>query len=208
MSGMNITCTDANMGACTVNGGPQGTTANGRLLHRYRGQFAFVGHFSILQLTNGEFPDMVQLAHAPNPNFGASQIWLPNTNNANYTGSFHAGVGLADGTGGLAQGTASLIANFNAGVLSGTMSGGFEDGPGINASFNNVTINASNGQFTATENTLIMFQGDQAWGSLDGAFYGPNANEGAGIFDFGNDHGGMNGIFLTCAGSMATCIND
>lgn len=210
MAGVNVFCQDATLGTCQVIGGPANTTGEGTLLNRYYGQFAFVGNFSIMQLVGDKKLGSTQLVHGPNPDVGGTNVTLPEGVRS-YTGRFTAGVGLVDGPSGLVEGTASLAADFNSAVLGGSFSGGFDDEEKttISASFNNVTINASNGQFTATDDTLILFQGDEAWGDIDGAFYGPNATEAAGIFSFGNEGvGGMSGVFLACQGVSATCIKE
>ena len=210
MEGVNVFCEDESLGTCQVVGGPSDTTGDGTLLNRYYGQFAFVGNFSIMQLMNGEKQSSTQLVHGANPDVGGTDVTLPEGVHT-YTGRFAAGVGLADGPSGLVEGKTSLAADFNTAVLGGSFSGGFddEDKTSVTASFNNVTINASNGQFTATDETLILFQGEEAWGDIDGAFYGPNATEAAGIFSFGNDEtGGMSGVFLACQGVSASCIKE
>ncbi len=205
MAGMTMECTDATLGACLVVGGPAGTTATGTLLERYRGQYAFVGNFSVLQVSGDALVSSSHLVHAASPDWDATATSLPQ-GRVNYTGQFSAGAGLTGGPSGMIEGTTTLVADFNAGVLAGQLSGGFEDGTSVNASFNNITIDAANGQFTTTDDSVILFQGDLADGVIDGAFYGPGAEEAAGIFQMGNEHGGMSGIFLACQGLEATCI--
>lgn len=206
MAGMTMECTDTTLGACLVVGGPAGTSASGTLLERYQGQYAFVGNFSVLQVSGDALVSSSQLVHAASPDWDATATSLPQ-GRVNYTGQFSAGAGLTDGPSGMIEGTTELVADFNAGVLGGSFSGGFEDGTSVNASFNNITIDASNGQFTTTDDSVILFQGDLAAdGMIDGAFYGPGAEEAAGIFQMGNEHGGMSGIFLACQGLEASCI--
>ena len=205
MAGMTMECADATLGACLVDGGPAGTSASGTLLERYQGQYAFVGNFSVLQVSGDALVSSSHLVHASSPDWDATAASLPQ-GRVNYTGRFSAGAGLTDGPSGMIEGTTELVANFNTGVLAGSFSGGFEDGTSVNANFNNITIDAANGQFTTTDDSVILFQGDLADGIIDGAFYGPGAEEAAGIFQMGNEHGGMSGIFLACQGLEATCI--
>lgn len=205
MAGMSMQCNDATLGACLVVGGPAGTSGSGTLLERFSGQYAFVGNFSVLQVEDGALASPSLLVHAANPDWSSTAMTMPQ-GRVDYTGQFSAGAGLTGGPSGMISGTTTLIADFNAGVLAGQMSGGFEDGTAVSASFNNVTINASNGQFTTTDNSVILFQGSIADGLIDGAFYGPGAEEAAGIFQFGNEHGGMSGIFIACQGADASCI--
>ncbi len=200
-----ILCADARLGACQVVGGPAGTAGQGTLLERYHGQFAFAGNFSVMQLVDGNLEPTSQLVHAAGIDSAPGNVRLPQ-GVVSHTGRFSAGAGLADGPQGMIEGDIELLVDFNMGVLGGTIAGGFESGESVQASFNNVTINASNGQFAATYDTLFMFQSRVAGGDMRGAFYGPNAQETAGVFDVGNDRGGMSGIFLTCQGTAAGCI--
>jgi hypothetical protein len=208
MENTSILCQDSSMGVCSVVGGPAGTAGQGTLVHRYQGDFAFVGNFSILQLVDDRLMSATQLVHSDLPGNAPTPIQMPQHGVVSYTGQFHAGAGLSDGTSGLVAGTVSLLVDFNQAVLGGTMNGGFADGPGLSASFNNVTINAANGQFAATDNTLFLFQGQRADGALGGAFYGPGAEEAAGLFNMGNAAGGMSGIFMACQGVEAACIRE
>lgn len=205
MEGTTVLCEDQTMGDCQVVGGPAGTSGDGTLLQRLSGNYAFVGNFAIMQMVNGSLENNHQLVHGSLPETSGVSVDLPE-NQTTYTGEFEAGFGLENGEEGLMSGGASLIADFNSGRISGNFAGNTEAGTGVSASFNNLTINAENGQFTSTEDTLILFQGAEAGGDIHGAFYGPNANEAAGIFQFGNTAGGMSGIFLTCQGDSAGCL--
>jgi hypothetical protein len=205
MAGTTILCVDQTMGRCQVVGGPEGTSAEGTLVQRLAGNYAFVGNFAILQLENGGLVSNNQLFYGSLPEHSDQNVALPQ-GNANYTGEFEGGFGLANGESGLMSGSASLVADFNSGRISGAFSGATDAGTGVTASFNNVTINATNGQFASTDDTVILFQGVEAGGDVHGAFYGPNAEEAAGMFHFGNDEGGMSGLFLACQGNTAGCI--
>ncbi len=205
MEGMSIECEDITLGSCIVAGGPEGTSANGVLLERLHGEYAFVGNFNILQVGDDGLQAHSIYIHSDNPDADGGAVTLPQER-SNYTGVFHAGAGLADGTSGLVNGTVDMVADFNQGVLSMQMDGNFDNGTGLNASVSNITIDAANGQFVTTDDSIILFQGAMADGTVLGAFYGPNAEEAAGLFEMGNDLGGMSGMFLTCEGFSADCI--
>ncbi|MCC1480591.1 transferrin-binding protein-like solute binding protein [Roseibaca sp. Y0-43] len=205
MEGTTVLCVDQTMGRCQVVGGPEGTSGEGTLVQRLAGNYAFVGNFAILQLENGALVSNNQLVYGGLPEHADQTVALPE-GQVSYTGRFEAGYGLANEEAGLMSGTASLLADFNAGRISGAFEGATGAGTGVSASFNNLTIDATNGQFTSTDDTVILFQGVEAGGAIHGAFYGPNADEAAGIFNFGNDQGGMSGIFLTCQGDTAGCL--
>jgi len=205
MEGTTVLCMDETMGRCQVVGGPTGTSGEGTLVQRLAGNYAFVGNFAILQLEGGVLISNNQLVQGSLPETADVELALP-TGQATYTGAFEAGYGLEDGETGLMSGTTELVADFNTGRISGEFSGATESGTGIFASFYSLTINAANGQFTSTDDTLILFQGLEAGGDIYGAFYGPEANEAAGIFNLGNDAGGMSGVFLTCLGDSAGCL--
>lgn len=206
MSGMSMTCTDATLGRCIVVGGPDGTSSEGTLLARYNGDYAFVGNFNVLQVTEDGIIGQSQLVHAARPGSETGNVQLPQ-GNVDYTGAFSAGAGLQDGPSGMVEGTVQMVADFNQAVLSIQMDGSFESGEHLSASFANITIDTASGSFTATDDSVILFQGAVVDGGiLDGAFYGPNAEEAAGVFSVGNDLGGMSGIFLACQGMRADCV--
>ncbi|MCC5955925.1 MAG: hypothetical protein JJU07_07475 [Natronohydrobacter sp.] len=205
MAGMSVECVDATLGRCIVTGGPDGTSAEGVLLQRMHGQYAFVGNFNILQVLDGNLQGQSIYVHSTSPDASGGPVNLPQ-DRTQYTGAFHAGAGLANGPSGMVNGSVQMVADFNQGVLSVRMDGSFEDGTALNASFSNITINASNGQFTTTDDSIILFQGALADGDMLGAFYGPFADEAAGIFQTGNDLGGMSGMFLACKGLSTDCI--
>lgn len=202
MAGMSVECVDATLGRCIVTGR---SSAEGVLLDRLHGQYAFVGNFNILQVVDGNLQGQSFYVHSNSPDASAGTVNLPQ-NRTQYTGAFHAGAGLTDGPSGMVNGSVQMVADFNQGVLSVRMDGSFEDGTALNASFGDITIDASNGQFTTTDDSIILFQGALADGEMLGAFYGPNADEAAGIFQAGNELGGMSGMFLTCQGLSADCI--
>lgn len=206
MEGTTVLCVDQTLGRCQVVGGPTGTSGEGTLVQRLAGNYAFVGNFAVLQLQDGTLMSNNQLVQGSIPETQDVALNLP-TGQATYTGGFEAGFGLTDGESGLMSGTATLVADFNTGRISGEMSGATDAGTRISASFNSLTIDATNGEFTSTDDTLILFQGSEAGGDIHGAFYGPEANEAAGIFNLGNDEGGMSGMFLTCQGETAGCLN-
>ncbi|MFN4058920.1 MAG: transferrin-binding protein-like solute binding protein [Roseinatronobacter sp.] len=133
------------------------------------------------------------------------------TETARYTGTFQGGAALDDrglSFAGRASGTATLEANFAAGTIDGTFNGSLTDDRSrvstpLTAGFEGAAINA-NGQFFNTSLTTFTYSGLSATGELDGAFYGPAANEAAGAFAFGNSKGGITGVMVGCHESSTT----
>ncbi len=208
MAGVSVSCRDDHLQNCTVLGG-RDNTGTGGLTQHLQGQYAFVGNFRIDQRIDGTDASAAQLVHEGALDSPATQPNLPRSDiPTSYQGQFRGSAGLMDGPNGLVGGDAALEVNFAAGLLAARFDGGFENGGApVSAAFNNVTINSQTGQFTATGNTVMTFQGTNAGGNFDGAFYGPTGQEAAGIFDLGNDSGGMSAIFLACEG-MTECIRE
>jgi hypothetical protein len=207
MAGVSISCLDGQMQNCTVLGGAN-NTGTGGLTQHLQGEYAFVGNFRIDQRINGTDASAAQLVHAAALDSPVATPNLPRSNiPTSYQGQFRGSAGLTDGPNGLVGGDVVLEVNFAAGLLAARFNGGFDDnGPAISAAFNNVTINSQTGQFTSTDATVMTFQNANAGGNFDGAFYGPNGQEAAGIFNLGNEtHGGMSGIFLACQ-NTPTCL--
>jgi hypothetical protein len=55
------------------------------------------------------------------------------------------------------SGSATLVADVNAGRISGAFESDTDAEPGVSASFNNLTIDAANERVTPTDDTLIPF---------------------------------------------------
>ncbi len=208
MQNTTVLCEDQTLGACSVVGGPTGTSGQGTLLQRLEGDYAFVGNFSILQLIGGTSQTISQFAHSERPGTPPARVRLPREGVANYAGRFSGSAGVSGRSAEMVEGDMSLLVDFNQAVLSGRMNADLSDGQPVSAAFNNVTVNASNGEFEATRDTLFLFQEQPARGEMSGAFYGPGAQEAAGVFNLGNPQGNMSGIFLACQGSEASCIRE
>jgi hypothetical protein len=201
MAGVSVSCRDDQLQNCTVLGG-RDNTGTGGLTQHLQGQYAFVGNFRIDQRIYGTDASAAQLVHAAALDSPAATPNLPRSDiPASYQGQFRGSAGLTDGPNGLVAGDAVLDVDFNAGILAARFDGGFEGGASLSAAFNNVSIDPQTGQFTATPDTVMTFQGANAGGNFDGAFYGPTGQEAAGIFNLGNASGGMSGIFLACEGA-------
>jgi hypothetical protein len=136
------------------------------------------------------------------------------TESVKYTGSFQGGASLNDKGltfAGRAFGIATLDADFASGTIDGTFTGALTDDVSkvstpLTAGFEGAAINAA-GQFFNTSLTTFTYSGQSASGELDGAFYGPNANEAAGAFGFGNSKGGITGVMVGChENSPANCL--
>ncbi|MCC1482022.1 transferrin-binding protein-like solute binding protein [Roseibaca sp. Y0-43] len=204
LTGVSVNCSRAGGGA-TV---PECEVANAErayLVNELSGTYAYAGSFAIEgHGPNGDQNSFVAIHSGP----GMSEdefVQLPG-DDVNYSGRFQAGAGVTrNGVTyeGRANGSMDLNADFNAGSLSGDFNGHIYDESRdtyveLTAGFEDAVI-GPDGRFYNTEDTGFSYNGSQAWGELDGAFYGPNAEEAAGTFGFGNDSGGMTGIMLGCS---------
>lgn len=205
MRGMTLLCQDQTLGTCKVVGGATGTDPTGRLISRMSGAYAYVGNFEVLIKDGASSKPSNQIVFANLPEQSNITTSLPN-NVLDYTGEFVGGFGLVNGDSGQLTGTTTLLANFDTGRISGDVSGRTQMGNAVSGSFNNLVIDPVTKSFAATDATTIRFQQQQAWGDINGSFYGPNAEEAAGVFNFGNGAGGMNGMFLACKGPNPNCI--
>ena len=204
---MVVICQDHAGAACNVVGGPQGTLAQATLEGRMAGQHAYAGSLRVQHNTDGNLTQSFHRLYQATP--GTPDGTLPNLPGGlvSYTGEFVGGAGLGAESG-IAEGALTLTVNFNAARLSGVMSGSMRDTQTpVSASFNNVTVNPATGQFTSTGDTSFLFNNQLAGGVVRGGFYGPTADEAAGVFEMGNSQGGMSGIFLGCKGAAATCVS-
>ncbi len=207
LDGMTVICADEAMGDCTVVA--PDTEADGTLLQRMSGDYTFVGNFQVVRTDDDAPGPSGQLVHAALPEADADITPTLPEGTVSYTGRFAAGAGLASGEEGLASGTAQIDAAFGSGVLTVALDGQLENGgAAVSASFGGVPIDGGTAGFAADDGTTLRFQGDPAGGDIRGAFYGPDADEVGGVFDIGNDAGGMSGVLLGCAGARDVCISD
>lgn len=214
MKDMTFLCADANSGTCTVVAPPDLELAlgSGTLLHRMHGAFAFVGNFNVRQLSDPDSGGLTQLVHSGRIDGPGEALSMPQ-GVASYTGQFRAGAGinagpdLEDRVEGIAQGQATVLANFNSARLTVDLNGAMDSGEPIRAVFSGLTIDPATGYFASAAGATHEFQHEAAGGDMRGAFYGPQAAEAAGIFNIGSErHGGMSGIFLACKGLDDSCI--
>lgn len=212
LMGVSVNCNRAGGGA-TV---PECEVANAErafLVNELSGNYAYAGGFAIEGYgPDGDQNTFVVLHSGPGMNEGEAII-LPGES-VGYRGQFQAGAGLTqNGTfyEGRATGAMDLTADFNAGSLSGSMNGQIHDRDqdayvDLSAGFEDVVI-GFDGRFYNSNGTTFSYNGSEAWGEMDGAFYGPNAEEAAGTFGFGNDSGGMTGIMLGCSEyNQSNCV--
>lgn len=205
MAGMTLLCQDQSLGACSVVGGAPGTDSSGRLVTRLAGDYAFLGNFEVQIREGSTSRSTNQIVYSALPEQSHVTTSLP-TGVIDYTGQFEGGFGLVTGESGQLSGTATMLANFDTGRISGDMTGRSQAGTLVSGNFNNLVIDPATQSFASTDATSIRFQQQEAWGDINGSFYGPNADEAAGVFNFGNGAGGMNGMFLTCEGAADSCI--
>lgn len=212
LTGVSVTCNRAG-GGTTV---PECDAVNAEsayLVNELSGRYAYAGGFAI----NGHGPEgdqnsFVTIHSGPGMNPDEETI-LPGES-VGYRGRFQAGAGLTDnGTRyeGRATGSVDLTADFTSGTLSADFAGALRDDTSdarveLVAGFDGAVI-GPDGRFYNTDGTVFSFNGTEAWGELDGGFYGPNAEEVAGTFGFGNDSGGMTGIMLACSDyTQGNCV--
>lgn len=204
LTGVAVNCTRAGGGA-TV---PECEVVNADsawLVNELSGRYAYAGGIAV----NGHGPDgdqdsFVAIHSGPGQTDGENVV-LPGES-VGYRGRFQAGASLIqDGVqyDGRATGSVDLTADFTSGTLSAAFAGRVRDGADtayadLVAGFENAVI-GPDGRFYNSDDTMLSYDGTQAWGELDGGFYGPNAEEVAGTFGFGNASGGMTGILLGCS---------
>ena len=198
MEGMVIFCDDRSGAQCHVNAAGVGATGTGSLSARRKGDFAYVGQFVVNHDMSGVSYTNTHSVHAHAPDRAHLDVHLPD-GALRYNGQFAAGAGVGSAEG-MVSGTATLFANFDTATVSGEMEGAFDEveGPGVQVVFTGLRIDRDTAYFATDSASRISFQGERAWGYIDGAFYGPEAQEAAGAFSFGNDAGGMSGVFLAC----------
>lgn len=210
MTGVSVQCAQAGGGA-TV---PECNAINAEsayLVNELSGVYSYAGAFAVNGYGPGGTQDGFVAIHSGPGAAGNAQ--LPG-NVVAYNGQFQAGGSMTSGGttfSGRADGSMNMTADFAAGSINATMTGRLRDDTtglytDLNAGFTNAVVDP-NGRFFNTEDTTFNYGGAQAWGELDGAFYGPNAEEAAGAFGFGNNMGGMTGIMIGCSEyNPANCI--
>lgn len=203
LTGVSVNCSRAGGGAVV----PECDVVNADsawLVNELSGRYAYAGSFAI----NGHGPEgdqdsFVTIHSGPGMNPDES-VTLPGES-VDYKGRFQAGGSVIrdgvqyEGTG---DGRIEMTADFTSGALSSDFIGFISDADGseyatIRAGFADAVI-GPDGRFYNSDGTVFSYDGTQAWGELDGAFYGPSAEEAAGTFGFGNASGGMTGIMLGC----------
>ncbi|WFE73591.1 transferrin-binding protein-like solute binding protein [Roseinatronobacter sp. S2] len=207
LNDMVVICDDYSGASCRVVGGPDGTTESARLEGRMAGEYAYAGSLRLDHAKDGQIEHSYHRLYQSAPDRAATRLVMPQ-GVQDYQGHFMAGA-IVDGQGGIAEGGIRMTVNFDTALLSGSMNGTLRDtDTAVRAGFNNVTIDGKSGQFASTDTSTFSFNGGAAGGSVQGGFYGPQANEIAGTFDIGvNETNGMSGIFLGCRGLEATCVS-
>ena len=179
------------------------------LVNEVVGQHSYTGAFAV----NGIGADKRNGFVAIHAGHDDQAPVLP-TDSVQYRGTFQGGASLDDrglSFAGRASGTATLEADFASGTIDGVFTGALTDDKSrvstpLTAGFEGAAINAD-GQFFNTSLTTFTYAGRSASGELDGAFYGPTANEAAGAFGFGNSKGGITGVMVGChEDSPANCL--
>lgn len=205
MEGMTLLCDDQGLRECSVVGGATGTMPKGRVTTHLSGDYAYLGNFEVMIEEGGTRTTSNQIVFSALPERADVTPRLPE-GIVDYTGRFEGGFGLVNVANGQLSGEATFLANFDSGRISGELSGQTQNGVAVAGNFNNLEIDPTTQGFRSTDDTTMQFQQQQAWGDINGGFYGPNAEEAAGVFNIGNSAGGMSGMFLACEGASDTCI--
>lgn len=203
MEGVTVNCNRAGGGTvvpeCNVTG-----AESAYLVNELSGNHAYAGAFAVngIHGPNGAQDAFIAIHSSPT---GAQTVHLPGET-VRYVSRFQGGgsiISSGQRFSGRTDGDSILMADFASGNLSMTFNGRVvDDRTGLlapmTAGIDNATI-GPDGRFFNTADTGFTFAGQQAWGELDGAFYGPNAEEAAATFGFGNSTGGMTGIAIGCS---------
>lgn len=172
----------------------------------------YVGAFAVNGIGPGKNTNAFVAIHSAAGNT-ATAVNMP-AGSAQYTGEFQSSGSVTSGAqtfNGKAWGTATLQADFAKGTVSGNLNGNMSDRrtfeyAKVDAGFSNAVIDPT-GRIFNDKDTTFSFSGAQAWGDLDAAFYGGNAEKAAGAFSFGNSQGGMTGIMVLCEGPAPTSLS-
>lgn len=212
MAGVGVNCSRAGGGAVV----PSCDTTNARaayLVNELSGVHSYAGTFVVEGFGAGGAQNATVAIHTSPSGQGRDRVQMPG-GQSQYNGRFQAGGGVRDGgqmRNGVITGSVTLDVDFAQHSLDGAMTGSlYHDGTQtyvpVTAGFTNGVVGVD-GSIYNGDATQMQFAGREAWGQLDGAFYGPNAEEAAGAFSMGNNQGGMTGIFIGCSDhSRMNCL--
>lgn len=212
MAGVGVNCDRAGGGAVV----PTCATTNAQtayLVNELSGVHSYAGTFAVEGFGTGGTQNATVAIHTSPSDQGRDRVQMPG-GQSQYTGRFQAGGGVRDGgqmRNGVISGSVVLDVDFAQHSLDGTMTGDLYERDTdtyvpVTAGFTNGVVGVD-GSIYNGDATEMNFAGREAWGQLDGAFYGPNAEEAAGAFAMGNDLGGMTGIFIGCSDHSAmNCV--
>lgn len=213
MAGVGVRCDRAGGGAVV----PSCAVTNARaayLTNELSGNHSYAGTFVVEGYGPGGTQNGTVAIHASPTGEGRDRVQLPSGGQSQYNGRFQAGGGIREGgqmRNGTISGTVALDVDFGQHSLDGTMTGDLYDAATtryipVTAGFTDAVVGVDGSIYNGTTTTMT-YAGSAAGGQLDGAFYGPNAEEAAGTFGFGNELGGMTGIFVGCSGvSGINCV--
>jgi hypothetical protein len=203
---MIVMCQDHATGDCNVVGGPAGTVATGKLQGRMSGQHAYATTLQLQHDQDGTLQNSHHRVFHAAPGTSSLPPALPR-GFSTYDGKFAGGAQVGARTG-LAEGDIRLTVNFDSARISGIMNGSIENDVPVHATFNNLAIARATGQFASDATSSFTFNNQRATGAVSGGFYGPTAQEAAGVFEMGAESGdGMSGIFVACADTTAPCVS-
>lgn len=212
LAGVGVNCGRAGGGAVV----PSCDTTNARaayLVNELSGVHSYAGTFVVEGFGTGRAQNATVAIHTSPSGQGRDRVQMPG-GQSQYNGRFQAGGGVRDGgqmRNGVINGGVVLDVDFAQHSLDGTMTGHLYHGESatyvpVTAGFTNGVVGVD-GSIYNGDSTQMQFAGREAWGQLDGAFYGPSAEEAAGAFSMGNDFGGMTGVFIGCSDHSAmNCV--
>lgn len=125
----------------------------------------------------------------------AQPVTLP-SGSVSYEGDVNGGVLINDVSDDM-SGTVTITADFQSNLTDGTIAG---QQAGTNTAFEvewtDAPIMPGEGSFAGTDDTSYSFAGEASDGMIDGALYGPDANEATGGIWVGNEQGGATMVFV------------
>lgn len=204
-------CAEGGARECRVTGATM--DGYGRIDNILRGEHSIAGTLALRHADSPEGSFSHHRLHLNAPDRARRNVVLPARGTTQFTGRFVGG-GSLHGTAGQVAGDVNMLADFDTGSIGGNMLGAITQGDGavqsVAATFSNLTIDRTTGTFAGSGNNFSyganLAGAANAGGAMNGSFYGATTQETAGVFEMGNEAGGMSGAFVACRGNSASCI--
>jgi hypothetical protein len=211
LEGVVAICAEGGARECRVTGATM--DGYGRIENILSGEHAIAGTLALRHADSPEGAFSHHRLHLKAPDSAAGRVVLPTQGVTQFTGRF-AGGGSLHGTAGQVSGDVNMLADFDTGLIGGNMLGAITQNDGavqsVAATFSNLTIDRRTGEFAGSGTNFsygsTLAGAANAGGAMSGSFYGASAQEAAGVFEMGNEAGGMSGAFVACRGNNAGCI--